>query len=224
MQKGFFWDLYVSALYLCLAAWSGRFPPGFPVSPPFKMKPRTSHEFLLLLNASKNFAAKAKAALYRAFDQTLPAPVQDRFGRSQSVRQTRRSSLNMAVCQHSTKLQNLRPSISGRFIWNSLSSVTRSSNSLESFKKGLKKLLLANYEWCIFTISVIRLRRPGDLISSGLWCGGKPLVLGALITAVPLFSCLSLHFPSLFTCVSCLLLCRLANFYFLYTFFYYYGL
>ena len=86
--------------------------------------------------------------MYKAFHNHLPHNIQRLFARSQQNR-TRQNALNLKVSRKSTKIQNLKPSIFGPYVWNQLNASVREKNSIHLFKSHLKKLVFSGY-WHVF--------------------------------------------------------------------------
>ena len=83
--------------------------------------------------------------MYKAFHNHLPHNIQRLFARSQQNRTTRQNALNLKVSRKSTKIQNLKPSIFGPYVWNQLNASVREKNSIHLFKSHLKKLVFSGY-------------------------------------------------------------------------------
>ena len=80
----------------------------------------------------------------QAFHKTLPTSIQTLYNTTQRIRSSRQNS-TLNTVEKSTKIQNLRPSVCGPYIWNNLPLNIRSLSSIKSYQIKLKKSLIAAY-------------------------------------------------------------------------------
>ena len=88
------------------------------------------------------FKLQLNKLMFKAFHRKLPPGIQRFYMNNQQQRQTRQSFMNLAVKRRGNKIQNLRPSVSGPFLWNQLKVALRSKNNIAQFCSSLKKEIL----------------------------------------------------------------------------------
>lgn len=95
-----------------------------------------------IIKFSKLYDFQTSLLMYNAFNNKLPSNIQKLYSRN--FNRTRQSNTNLVVSRRSTKIQNLRPSINGPFIWNSIPENIKNSLNKQQFRNRLKKFYLNN--------------------------------------------------------------------------------
>lgn len=83
--------------------------------------------------------------MYKAYYRQLPGNINDRFSNFRINRVSRQSAWNLAVKKKTTRIQNLRPSVCGPYLWNNLHVPIRKNANIRLFKKKAKLHFLQGY-------------------------------------------------------------------------------
>ena len=98
-----------------------------------------------ILKVNDLYTFQLQILMFKAFHQTLPSKILQKYSRIQTGRLTRQVQWNLAVARKSSKLQNSRPSICGPHIWNGIPADLRKLNSLATLKKKLREIFVDQY-------------------------------------------------------------------------------
>jgi len=106
-------------------------------------KPRTTTTPLFknakILKLTDIYELQIAKLMFSGFHNTLPPNIQRQINKTQQNRSTRQTHLNLYIKQRSTKIQNLRPSVEGPYLWNGLSNTIRESKNIHIFKHKFTK-------------------------------------------------------------------------------------
>ena len=77
--------------------------------------------------------------MHKAHWSQLPRGIQENFLFATHDQRTRQSALNFIVKRKSNKIQNLRLSVKGPYIWNKLPNYIKEINGQTKFKNTIRK-------------------------------------------------------------------------------------
>ena len=83
--------------------------------------------------------------MHKALNETLPPNLQTLFTKNQTNIRTRQSQFNLSVKHKGSKIQNIRPSVSGPYLWNTLPNALKEIKLNKHFRRKHKQNIINDY-------------------------------------------------------------------------------